>query len=59
MNGLTTYLSRHSVSSYLATALVIAVSTTGSLVILGLSVFNRIDPALNMTVIFHRSDPRL
>lgn len=56
MNELTTYPSKHSISFYLGTALVVAVLTTGSVVILGLSVFNRIDPALNTTVIFHRSD---
>ena len=59
MNELTTYPSQHSISFYLGTALVVAVLTTGSLVILGLSVFNRIDPALNTTVIFYRSDPPL
>ncbi len=57
MNELTTHASQHSISIYLGTALVVAVLITGSLVILGLSVFNRIDPALNTTVIFHRSDP--
>jgi hypothetical protein len=56
MNELTMHASQHSISIYLGTALAVAVLITGSLAILGLSVFNRIDPALNTTVIFHRSD---
>ena len=57
MNESTTDPYQHSISFYLGTALVVAVLTTGGLVIQGLSAFNRIDPALNTTVIFHRSDP--
>ena len=57
MNELTMHASQHSISIYLGTALAVAVLITGSLAILGLSAFNRIDPALNTTVIFYRSDP--
>jgi hypothetical protein len=49
---------RHSVHSILfyVSVLIVAVITTGSVVIFGLSALNRVEPASNTTVIFQRPD---